>query len=249
MAKLFKGRFLGRLKLSRKFLLIYILCVILPLVTTDLILLRSIYDNENTTHKNYRNTAIEAYATYLRNSLEYDATLSSAIDINKSLNTFINTWYPLPYDYYDKLVNNITRSFFSTLSDLNQDRIVIYSDNPTMLSGNYFHNIDEIRNEKWYKRFSVSNLNEAVYAYYDQSPVIVTGDRNRFIYCRRMNNVKSSIEKIITIEHKRSNIEKGLDEIPVNCTMYLCCDDYVIYTNDSEKMDYEQLVNRAQYEP
>ena len=249
MAKLFKGRFLGRLKLNRKFLLIYILCVITPLVTTDLILMRSIYENESTTHKNYRNTAIEAYATYLRNSLEYDATLSSAIDINKSLNTFINTRYPLPYDYYDKLVNNITSSFFSTLSDLNQDRIVIYSDNPTMLSGNYFHNIDEIRNEKWYKRFSVSRLNEAVYSYDDQSPVIVTGDRNRFIYCRRMNNIKSSIEKIITIEHKRSNIEKGFDEIPVNCTMYLCCDDYVIYTNDSEKMDYEQLVNRAQYEP
>lgn len=249
MAKLFKGRFLGRLKLSRKFLLIYILCVILPLVTTDVILLRSIYENEHTTQKNYRNTAIEAYATYLRNSLEYDATLSSAIDINKSLNNFINTWYPLPYDYYDKLVSNITSSFFSTLSDLNQDRIVIYSDNPTMLSGNYFHNIEEIKNEKWYKRFSVSNLNEAVYAYYDTSPIIVTQDRNRFIYCHRMNNVKSSIEKIITIEHKRSNIEKGLEEIPVNCTMYLCCDDYIIYTNDPDKLDYEEVVKLSEYEP
>ena len=41
MAKGDKGNILGRLKLNKKFLLMYILCVILPLVITDAILFKS----------------------------------------------------------------------------------------------------------------------------------------------------------------------------------------------------------------
>ncbi len=185
------SKLLDRLKLNKKFMVMYIICVIMPLVLTDAILFRSIYTMELDNQSHSREKSIDAYATCIANILSYDANLASAMDINKNLNSFINTWYSQPYEYYDELVGTITRSYFSTLSDLNQDRIVIYSDNPTMLSGNYFHHISEVANEDWYKKFSVTDKNEAVYAYYENNPALKTFDQNRFIYVRRMNSVRS----------------------------------------------------------
>ena len=249
MAKSGIKNYFGRLKLSKKFLLMYVFCVIFPLVITDAILFRFVFDAEISNQSYDRDIAIEGYFNYLENLNSYDSSVASAIDLNKNLNSFINTRYSDPYEFYDALTNTVTYSYFTTLTDLKWDRIVIYSDNSTMLSGNYFHNLSEAQGEVWYRRFINSGRNEAVYAYYDMDPINATADRNRFVYVRRMLNTKSDVEKIITIEHKLSRIQSEIQDIPVNCSMYLCCDDYVIYSNREINVDYQSLVNRSLIEP
>ena len=145
-------------------------------------------------------------------------------------------------------MTSFSNSFFSTLADLNQDRIVIYSNNPTMLNGNYFHNLSEAQGEKWYKDFIRSGVDEAFYAYYDYEPVSRSNDRNRFVYVRRLKNTKSDIDKIVTIEHKKSRIASEMQEIPVNCTMYLYCDNYLVYSTESG-MDFETMSSKASHNP
>ena len=251
MANKYKERvvnFLGKQKLNRKFLLMYVFCVLLPLILTDTFLFRSVFEAEYASQAHNRDIAIEAYTNYLVNLTSYDEKVSEAIDINKNLNTFINTPYDAPYDYYDELMTSFSNSFFSTLADLNQDRIVIYSNNPTMLNGNYFHNLSEAQGEKWYKDFTRSGVDEAFYAYYDYEPVSRSNDRNRFVYVRRLKNTKSDIDKIVTIEHKKSRISGEMQEIPVNCTMYLYCDNYLVYSTESG-MDYETMSSKASHNP
>ena len=103
----------------------------------------------------------------------------------------IDTEYDIPYGYFNSYVYTVSTSFFATLSDIKQDRIVIYSDNESMMSGHYFHNIKEAYNEKWYEQFVKTDANEAAYAYYDSDPIVLTTDRDRFIYVRKMDNAKS----------------------------------------------------------
>ena len=249
MFKVVKDNFFGRLKLNKKFLLMYIFCVILPLVITDALLFRSVFEAEITNQKHYRETAIESYYNYLADLLSYDNTVAKAIDLNKTLNTFINAPYKDPYDFYYSYSQTFNNSFFSTLSDLNWDRIVIYSDNQTMLNGGYFHNLAEAEGEVWYQRFSEEGLNEAVYPYYDYEPVMKTFDQHRFIYVRRMVNTKSIIDRIVTIEHKHSRITGELANLPVSCSMYLCCGDYVIYSNENSNIDFQDLLEKAKNEP
>ena len=249
MFKVFKGNYFGRLKLNKKFLLMYIFCVILPLVITDVMLFRSVFNAEVTDQRHYRETAIESYYNYLADLLSYDNNVATAIDLNKTINRFINAPYKDPYDFYYSYSQTFSNSFFSTLSDLNWDRIVIYSDNLTMLNGGYFHNLSEARNEVWYKQFIESGVNEAVYPYYDYDPVMKTFDQHRFIYVRRMVNTKSVIEKIVTIEHKHSRITADISKLPVNCTMYLCCGDYVIYSTENSNIDFKDLTEKASSEP
>ena len=244
-----RGSLFGSLKLSRKFLLMYIFGVILPLVITDAFLIRSIYDAELRNQDYYREKAIDSYSNFFENLLKNDATIASAFDLNKSLNSFINTPFQSPYDYYQTYTTTIENSFFTTLADYNRDRIVIYSDNRTMLNGNYFHPLSEAEDEVWFGKYMESGLNEAFYAYYDYEPVMRSFDQKRFIYVRRMTNTKSAVEKLVTIEHKNWKINEDLSENPVDCAMFVCCDDYIIYSNKYPNMDYQTLLEKASKEP
>ena len=252
MFKFVKARnFFSRLKLNKKFLFMYIFGVILPLIITDAVLFRSVYDAELSNQRNYRKNAIDAYSNHIQSVLQYDANVATAIDLNKDLNSFIDTEYDIPYGYFNSYVYTVSTSFFATLSDIKQDRIVIYSDNESMMSGHYFHNIKEAYNEKWYEQFVKTDANEAAYAYYDNDPIVLTTDRDRFIYVRKMDNAKSALKltRIITIEHKMTRIYDELKEIPVNCQMYLCCGDYIIYPSDVSEDEFRQVVARSAYSP
>lgn len=252
MMKFVKARnFFSRLKLNKKFLLMYVFGVILPLVITDAVLFRSVYEAELGNQRNYRKNAIDAYSNHIQSILEYDANVATAIDLNKDLNSFIDTEYDIPYGYFNSYVYTVSTSFFATLSDIKQDRIVIYTDNDTMMSGHYFHNIKEAYSEKWYEQFVKTDANEAAYAYYDTDPVVLTTDRDRFIYVRKMDNAKSALKltRIITIEHKISRVYSELKEIPVNCKMYLCCGDYMLYPSGVPDEEFQQVVAKAGYSP
>ena len=96
MIKVALSNYFGRLKLNKKFLIIYIFCVILPLVMTDTFLFRSVFEAELKNQSYTRDTAIESYMNYIGNTMEYDANVASAIDLNKNLNRLINTYYDNP---------------------------------------------------------------------------------------------------------------------------------------------------------
>ena len=145
----------------------YVFGVILPILTTDFFLIRSIYQTELKNQSYYRETAIDAYSNYIENLLAYDTAVASSIDLNKNLNTFMNTLYDKPSNYYKNYVNTISNSFFSTLTDYNRDRIIIYCDNNSIINGNYFHHLSEAENEIWYQKLIESGENQGVFAYYD----------------------------------------------------------------------------------
>ena len=237
--------FFSQLKLNKKFLFMYIFAVILPLIITDAVLFRSVFEAELDNQRKYREDATNAYVNRIQDILDYDAQVAMAIDLNKDLNEFIDTEYDIPYGYFNSYIYTVSTSFFATLSNINQDRLVIYSDNSTMMSGHYFHNIKEIYKEKWYQEFNKTNAIEAAYAYYDNDPIDLTSDRNRFIYVRKMNNADSKLTKIITIEHKMPRIYDELGETPINCNMYLCCGDYVIYSSKGDGATYQEITDRA----
>lgn len=242
--------YIGSIKLNKKFFLMYVFGIILPLVITDAFLFKSIYEAELGNQRNYRDNAIDAYSTTLTDILEYDRNVATAIDLNKELNNFINTKYDMPYGYFNNYMFTVSSSFFATLSDVNQDRIVIYSDNDTMMSGHYFHNIKEVKNERWYIEFSKSDEYEAAYAYYDKAPRFLSEDKDRFIYVRKMNTTKSDVKKIITIEHRRTRLPNKVKETPKDCSMYICCDDYVLYASDNTNpsiYDIKQKAKKTSY--
>ena len=207
------------------------------------------YTAELNDERFYRESEVEAYINYLKSVIDYDETVSKSIDVNKNLNAFINKSYARPYDYYEAYSTQISNSFFATLCSLNQDKITIYAANNTILNGKEFQNLTRAEGNPWYERFIASGRDEAAFVYYDDRPLIREYDKDKFIYVRKMKNTKSPITKYIVIEHKFSRIREGLAALPTNCSVYVCCDDYVPFSNRGENVSIETVKERAAYEP
>ena len=94
MFKFVRARnFFSQLKLNKKFLFMYIFGVILPLIITDAVLFRSVFEAELDNQRKYREDATNAYVNRIQDILDYDAQVAMAIDLNKDLNEFIDTEY------------------------------------------------------------------------------------------------------------------------------------------------------------
>ncbi len=75
----------------------YIFGVILPLIITDAVLFRSVFEAELDNQRKYREDATNAYVNRIQDILDYDAQVAMAIDLNKDLNEFIDTEYRLHF--------------------------------------------------------------------------------------------------------------------------------------------------------
>ncbi|MBQ2155538.1 MAG: hypothetical protein II438_03835, partial [Clostridiales bacterium] len=96
--------FFSQLKLNKKFLFMYIFAVILPLIITDAVLFRSVFEAELDNQRKYREDATNAYVNRIQDILDYDAQVAMAIDLNKDLNEFIDTEYDIPYGYFNSYI-------------------------------------------------------------------------------------------------------------------------------------------------
>ena len=248
MARGSSSSILNKLNLNRKFLVIYVFCVIIPLVLTDGFILRALIHEYSTDYASARATQIEAYKNEINKTFEYDAVIARAIDENDTINHLLDSGYADPYNYYSAYYSYVENSFFKTLAGLKRDKIQVYVDNPTISNGSYFCQMSRAENEKWYKMFMESGKKEALLVYYDETDLV--SEKKKFIYAIKSQNKNSKVNKIITISNDISALSSTFKEIPSTSSIYVCTnDEFVPFSNVGDNIPFsrvqEQYANRG----
>lgn len=238
----------NNLRLRNKFMVLYISCVILPLVATDVIVLNAIYEREaNTVYYDMESTA-NLFKNYITNLADYDTTLVNSVNMNYQLNTFLDAIYPTAYDYYDNYYNFINNSFFETMSGLNSDTITIYADNPSILNGLYFKNLDKAKEQGWYKMYLETGLDECVIIYYDEELDGRLGQKNKFLYIKNMTYFKTDIDKIVVIENDFNDIKNKIRDFGAKYPISISAGTQELFTNQKYNELKDKNIERAQGE-
>ena len=215
-------------------MVIYVVCIIFPLILTDGFILRALYNEETSNARHNREAEAQAvYDSVLYSTWNYDFFIASAIDKNKVINQFLDKSYAAPYDYYSAYTQDVSNSFFKTLAGLRSDKIVIYADNPTILNGGNFRPLS-------------SGKNEALLVFYDRSERFL--EQKKFMYVKRMTEIKSSKEKIITITNTYSSMMNSLDSIPTSSgdDIYVVTNKYVPISNQGDNVLYNDIKDRIE---
>ncbi len=247
MRKTKTSSILNSMNLNTKFMVIYVVCIIFPLILTDGFILRALYNEETSNARHNREAEAQAvYDSVLYSTWNYDFFIASAIDKNKVINQFLDKSYAAPYDYYSAYTQDVSNSFFKTLAGLRSDKIVIYADNPTILNGGNFRPLSSGKNEEWYKRFVELNTDEALLVFYDRSERFL--EQKKFMYVKRMTEIKSSKEKIITITNTYSSMMNSLDSIPTSSgdDIYVVTNKYVPISNQGDNVLYNDIKDRIE---
>lgn len=232
-------------KIRKKFLIMYILCVILPLIIVDgLLALVLIRAERNELAYHYEDQA-KTVETRFRNSVDYAANMAVSISMNKALDDFLAQKYKSPFDYYDSYYNytSIAGTLLRAVS--NNVLVTIYTDNDTIVNGGQISRLDTIRDVSWYKEFKDSGKDSLIIFYYDEAMTKRTTKERRLYFIKRMNFYDSKSESIVAIEIRYNELGRTLSSGLEDDGMYICSDGKVIFSHPESGgsvLDYEEYV-------
>lgn len=171
-----KYNFLNDIKVKHKLILVYLVCVVTPIIAINLIFYNNTVENVKVTYENYYRQSTEQVAKLMEKDLNFLIAQANKIYMDQQL------YEMLDHDYESNLAfvetyNNYFNSYLylhgESYPQINN--MTIYTDNPTILNSAKVRKIDnEVRSSAWYKGV-LSSLDKRYVWYGDQE---VRGDQS-----------------------------------------------------------------------
>ena len=144
-------RYMDNLSIKKKFIQLYIFCVLLPLIITDSVVLYIVDSMES--QRQYHGMANVANAVSYNISalVENAGEIAKSMYIDRRMNTFLEKQYESTSDYYAEYQNFFQDSTLENVLGMNQIVFTLYTDNPTVVKGGKIDNMSNLKETAAYE--------------------------------------------------------------------------------------------------
>lgn len=162
----FRGK-INDIPLNTKFLLIYLIGVLLPILVLNLMFMGRMSEFIKEREEQNLEISMERARKDIHDFIDGGVAISHALNTDKTLYEKMDQTYSDPLDFYETFDEQLRNRVTSYIPVNNQIlRIGIYTANPTIIPGGNYHLIDdEVRNSEWYKIWRSSSDPVVVAAY------------------------------------------------------------------------------------
>ncbi len=250
-------RYLGKMQnimndfnIKKKLIIIYVFCMIIPLVLTDSIILYILYDAE----KKEQRYEFENITNSVRYGLEYtfDEAVNKMNDIyvDEAVNDFLNEEYQNGYEFYAASVELSRKSTLDMLGGYEVSNIVIYADNDTIINGGHFYRLSEAENTEWYQTYIESGRNLGFSLYYIGKSDMSALSMRRISLVRHLDYFKKQgCEKILRLDLDYNKIVQKLMLANYGYGIYICQGNKIIFSNEGHSGSHEDFYKLSGQEP
>ena len=181
--------FINDIHLNSKFLMIYIFCVLVPILTVNLIFWNRISnDMKEREMENYNisiNRVETDFSAILEGSVDVIHSVSSDKDLYVTMEKSFNSareYYEVFYDFLRDRIN----MYLPIYNNISQ--IIMYTTNDTIVSGGNYYSINQqTLDASWYKDVVKSDNKVFLYTYLDKS-IDGSGDYVQYLSVLRLLN-------------------------------------------------------------
>src|SRR5690554_3625900 len=166
-----KKNFTNNIKVKHKLILVYIICVVIPIVAINCIFYQSTAENVREMHENYYQMSTERVASLIEKDLNFLISQSNKIYMDRQLYEMLDTIYETNLAYVEAYFN-----YFKTYLYLNGEsypqisKMMLYTENPTILNSGVVQRIDKrVKEEPWYQK--VMNSPDRMHLVYDETEI------------------------------------------------------------------------------
>jgi len=189
--------FINDIKLNSKFLMIYIFCVLVPILTVNLIFWNRISNDvsqrETANYKISISRVETEISAILEGCVDVSHSVSSDKDLYGTMEKSFNSDSEYYQDFYDLLRERITM-YLPIYNNVSQ--ITLYSSNDTIVSGGNYYFINQwTRNASWYKDVLRSDNKVVLYTYRDRNDDSGNNYAQYLSVLRILNEFKRSSDK------------------------------------------------------
>ena len=183
--------------IKKKFYYLYIICILLPLVITDSIIVYIVIRSEKISQYKEMENAANAVQYSLSSTFEQAAGFAKKIYMNKYVNEFLDKEYKNTYDYVTSYYDFFRATRFEDSIGHNYVKVTMFSDNDTIVNGGGFSKIDRDAGLDWYRCFKKSGLTQMLFFDYDvtRHPVIKPERKVMFIKKLDFSNIMDGFEE------------------------------------------------------
>ena len=218
---------LNDIPIHRKLVCLFVFCILLPLLITDILVLWMLVDYQK---GSIRHDTLNAAEYYLTSTFEDAAGTARSIYLNKYINNFLNTDFESPLDYYNNYLKLLTDSLYLNSLRDGKFAITIHARNDSILNGGCFRKLDDQKG--WYQTFEASGQNTLLLANYDDSHTVSNSNLRQVSLIRCMNYyLRDTIEKVVKVDISYSRIEKDLQAANYEADLYVCLNGQLVFSN------------------
>lgn len=239
--------FLNNCTIKKKLVIIYVFCVLIPMMVAYWVIAYTIRNNEKNKQKINIDHVIERVSYNLNSVINECKLLSNYIIDDKILNEIISSKYNSPLDYYEKYNNLLEETTIKDYYNLqNIYKVNIYVDNNTIVNSANILKIDKnIRNKEWYKQFVESNKDITITVEYDEEKKMFSDSNSTRVISivRKLNSYKDGLEKIVKIDINYNNLLGSILNEQMNEKLYIVNRDKIILSNKERYYPEENFKN------
>jgi len=251
---------LDDVRLRNKFLIIYLLCVFIPILVSNLVFYQVTSENVRNQRMEDIRRALEQIKNEFRAEVEDAVTVAFRLHIDYNVNAVLETEFASPYDYidtYESYFRNILSNYTPIYNSV--QNVKIFVNNPTLLhSGVIGFLSEDVKKTGWYGELLKATGTQPILVRTegeDRLPTDVReGVRDTFSIIQRMdwiNNI-DKYEKILKIDMRPAAVDRIFNNLTFSGDVYLVNDRGVIeYATDpavnwaSETLSFERLERPA----
>lgn len=230
------GRFyqhMNNIKLSRKLTILYVFCVLIPLIVTDSILLYIVLNNEYAKRQHAMENEANAIQYSLTNSIDYAAATAKQIYMNEYIERYLNHNYASALAYVEAYQDFVKTTLFKGGAGMDNTIITMYADNPTIVNGGEFSRMSSIEKTNWYNTFKKSGQDTMLYFYYDNEKSPAVEAKRKVLFLKKLDFFSGSrCDKFLKIELDYSNMVRGLVRRGYEFPVYVCQGKKVLLANN-----------------
>ena len=224
---------LDNFTVKRKLLIVYVFCMIVPLVITDSVILGIVLKSEQRARLHEMENIANAVEYNLLSEADSASKYAKSIYISKYLDNFLNRQYESDLEYvahYQKLFKDTLLNVGASQSNM---QIRIYADNDTIVNGAEFKKLDKILTKNWYRYMIENELERGLYFEYDEEDTYVSKSNRKIYFFQKMNYYQDT-NNVLVLEIDYRSMIRMLEGMKYDSVVYICDGDQIVLSNGKE---------------
>lgn len=222
----------NNLAIKKKMVGLFVVCVLVPLFITDSFILYTVAEKDKAERMQYDKEVADSVQSLMNDFIRYSDNISNGISRNSRVNTFLANKFINPLDYYLEYTKLLSNSFFESMAGFENTKIMLYSDNETIINGGHVSRLTSVINSNWYKKFKEDGKDISVMFVYDNWENKNSEPNRKIYYIKKLTTGYKQCEKFMRIEIDYSTTSRKLQDQNYDRGVYLCKDGKILMTNE-----------------
>ena len=248
-------RYMDNLSIKKKFIQLYIFCVLLPLIITDSVVLYIVDSMESQRQYHEMANVANAVSYNISALVENAGEIAKSMYTNRRMNTFLEKQYESTSDYYAEYQNFFQDSTLENVLGMNQIVFTLYTDNPTVVKGGKIDTMSNLKKTAAYAAWKERGENEGLFFIYE-SKGYANSYRRKIILLQNLDFFSKDQEKMLKIEFDYNSMMRMLRRMKFDNEVLICQGDAIVLSNGpfsgvgkkfdmisvQQKMGYKQTI-------